>query len=184
MRKTLYRASAMVVIALSMILASPTIENSAKHLSAFEKASEATVEKNNTGSQIVVTIKAQSDNRAERLARFFASQNSPLTPHAADFVRIADEQGFDWKFLPAIAGLESTYGQAVPANSYNPYGWNNGKMHFTGWVHATEMVAVGIRQRYVPAGVVTPAKVGPRYAATPTWAARVTKNMQKIAQVN
>ncbi len=182
MLKTLFRAAALAIIPLSMILASPTIENKSRYLEAYERKVEIPVEQN--ANKIVVTIKAQTDNRADRLQRFLVSQKSPLAPYAVEFVKIADKNGLDWKFLPSIAGVESTFGLAVPAGSYNPYGWNNGKTRFSGWVNATEIVATGIRTGYAPTGVVTPQRIGSRYAAAKTWAVRVVKNMQKIAQFN
>ena len=34
--------------------------------------------------------------------------------------------GLDYRLVPAISGVESTFGKHIPDNSYNAYGWANG----------------------------------------------------------
>ena len=106
-----------------------------------------------------------------------------MTEDAEKLVAIADKYNLNWKLLPAIAGVESQYGQVIPLGSYNPYGWNNGATYFKDWSQATEVVASGIRTRYLPSGEVTPYKIGPTYAANPAWANHVANYMRQIDQI-
>lgn len=179
MLKFLNRTSAMIVISLLILLISPTISKS--NTSAEPPISKPAVAvKLKPENIMVVSIVAQKDNRAEKLANFFAAKNSPFTPYAADFVSIADEYNLDYTLLPAITGVESNYGLQVPAFSYNPYGWNNGLYRFSSWNDATNQVAQGIRTRYINTGLVSPYSIGPRYAQCPNWASRVARNQAEI----
>src|SRR3989344_9215484 len=68
-------------------------------------------------------VDAAPDNRVKILEEFLKQYNSPLVPHAVDFVKYADEYDLDWKLVASISGLESTFGKAIPYNSYNGWGW-------------------------------------------------------------
>lgn len=174
----LFRTSAIVAIAVSILASSPTISNS--HQSAdLAKAlpiESSQVQKN----AIVVSIVAKKDDRAAKLERYFQAKGSPFVGQSEGFIAIADKYDIDWTLLPAIAYLESQLGKQVPAFSYNPYGWNNGRMKFKSWIEATETVAQGIRTRYAPTGDVTAYRIGKMYAESPTWAVRVTKYQAEI----
>ena len=176
MLKTLARISVMVA-GLCALVASPTIAKSNNKAAATAVAQETITPTVNT---IVVSVVAKTDDRAEKLANYFASKNSPFVPYAKDFVAIADKYDIDWTLLPSITGVESSFGIAVPAFSYNPYGWNNGKTYFPSWVAATETVASGLRTRYAPTGVITPWRIGPMYAESTTWAVRVARFQSEL----
>lgn len=170
----------MVTIVILMLVASPTITNRTSGQVANTTAVptyQPLISKQNT---VVVTIVAGKDDRPERLERFLVSRGSPMAPDAKSLVAIADKYDLDWTFLPAIAGLESQYGKYVPSGSFNPYGWNNGKMGFNSWVEASETVASGIRTRYITEGTVTAWEIGGRYAESKTWAVRVVRNQELI----
>src|SRR3989344_2277098 len=51
------------------------------------------------------------DTRTRAVRNVFEKYNSPLIDQAALYVKYADEFGVDWKLLPSIAGLESTFGR-------------------------------------------------------------------------
>src|SRR5579864_6730558 len=55
------------------------------------------------------------DNRVEILQKFLEQYNSPLASNAETFVKEADKNKIDWKLLPSIAGVESTFAHAEPA---------------------------------------------------------------------
>lgn len=182
MLKAIRRVSAIVLIAIFALLTSPTISRQNDPLEAYELKASNFVGQNKNNTSIVATIKASRDTRAERLARFLQAQGSPIAPYSTDLVKIADAYNLDWRFLPAIAGVESTFGQAVPGHSYNPYGWNNGHTYFKDWVAASDYVAKEITIRWGAGEAATPWKVGPGYAASPTWASRVNFYMKVIGQ--
>jgi len=85
------------------------------------------------------------DPRVEKLEAFFAAYNSPLRGHAVAFVETADRNDLDWRLLPAIAGVESTFGKNVPNYApFNPFGWRCNHIQpcwrFTGYDEAVRTV--------------------------------------------
>lgn len=178
MLKVIFRATALALFAAFVVLASPTTEKAAEPIEVLKpQAAEL------SPTQVVVTIKAEEDNRGQILAKFFLSQGSPLAPHAEEFVAIADKYEIDWRFLPAVAGVESTYAQRLLPGSHNPYGWGAGRIYFKDYPTATETVARELRTRWGRDGrSITPANVGPTYAGNPQWAAKVTKYMTQIGR--
>lgn len=122
------------------------------------------------------------DFRIEKLRQFLAAYNSPLESFAADFVRIADKYDLDWKLIPAITGVESTFGKAIPFGSYNAYGWANGAYYFKSWEDSIEIVAKTLRGNYFNRGWDTVEKIAPIYAPpSTTWAWKVRFFMEKMA---
>lgn len=179
----------MAMLVTSALLASPTVTNppagragSPKNLAAYkERASVTSGENGQSKNSLITKINAKSDNRAARLEKFLRSQGSPMAPAAQDLVKIADQYGLDYKLLPAIAGVESTYGLTIPTGSYNPYGWSNGNFYFGSWVAASSYVSSQINQRWGYMGKITPWKIGPYYAANPTWPSHVQRYMTLIS---
>lgn len=121
------------------------------------------------------------DPNIERLRRFLASYDSPLANYAPVFVEKASRYNLDWKLIPAITGVESTFGKAIPFNSYNAYGWANGEYSFKSWGESIEVVAKTLRENYVNRGADTVEKIAPIYAPpSQTWAGKVLYFMDKI----
>ena len=174
------RASVLVVVVISSLLTSPTIIKTEQDPQAYESQALDNLGKNQTQAT-VVTIKANKDDRERRLRNYLSSKGSPLAPYSKDFINTADKYGLDWRLMPAIAGVESTYGLFVPSGSYNPYGWNNGNFNFNSWAASTDYVAGQIKNRWGYLGNITPWKIGPSYAASPTWASKVTYYMSDIS---
>lgn len=168
----------MVIASVSMLIASPTILNPTAGRETTTSPAYKPLGQNK--NEVAVSIVAKKDDRAEKLKKFLLSKASPMAKDAKALVAIADKYKLDWTFLPAIAGLESQYGKFIPAGSYNPYGWNNGRMGFKNWVDASKQVAQGIRSRYQTNGAVTAYGIGSRYAESATWAVRVVYNQKLI----
>lgn len=123
----------------------------------------------------------RSDKRIRQLTHFFRSHNSPLEGYAADFVTLADKYEIDWKLVPAITGVESTFGKFIPQNSYNAYGWANGNFYFESWPHSIEIVNKTLKEKYIDKGASTVEKIAPIYAPpSKTWAGKVRYFMDKI----
>lgn len=180
MLKHIIRVSALTIAVIAVLLVNPTTSN----YSQTNSQSEAKLPKLETSMvAFEAKIKSKTDDRAKILKKFLKSRNSPMTNDADKLVKIADKYNLNWKLLPAIAGVESSYGQMIPQGSYNPYGWNNGGAYFKDWSQASEIVASGIRTRYLPTGEVTPYKIGPSYAANPNWANHVANYMRQIDQI-
>ncbi|MBN1169298.1 glucosaminidase domain-containing protein [Candidatus Woesebacteria bacterium] len=120
------------------------------------------------------------DPRIVILKNFLTSHNSPLSDHAVDFVSIADTYGLDWRFVPAITGVESTFGKRIPYNSYNAYGWNSGDYYFDSWEHSIEHVSKFLKENYIDDGLTSIDQIARRYAASPDWAWKVKYFQEKI----
>ncbi len=120
------------------------------------------------------------DMRVKALENVFSKYNSPLAPVASSYVGLADKNGVDWRLLPAISGLESSFGQRLMPNSYNAYGWGGGHIYFDSWEHGIDKITKSLKDRYYARGADTVYEIGPIYAESPTWAARVTKFVDEI----
>jgi hypothetical protein len=121
------------------------------------------------------------DPRAETLEKFLKKHNSPLVPYSKDFVYWADYYEIDWRLVPAITGVESTFGKRIPKNSYNAYGWNNGDYKFSSWPASIEHVSKTLREKYINKNADSIDKIARRYAPpSKTWAGNVKFFMNKI----
>ena len=132
-------------------------------------------------SAVLKSTDIQADIRVEKLQAFLANYNSPLTPYAQEFIAMADKYQIDWKLVPAITGVESTFGKQIPYNSYNAYGWANGNYAFKSWEESIVVVTKTLKEKYYNRGLNTPAKIAPVYAPpSKTWGGKVSFFMQKI----
>lgn len=126
-------------------------------------------------------IIVKEDCRKQKLEAFLASYNSPLAGFAQELIDTADKYGLDWRLIPAITGVESTFGRQIPYNSYNAYGWANGAYKFTSWEQSIGIVAKTLKEKYFDRGLDTTAKIGRVYAPpSKTWANKVNYFMEKI----
>ena len=124
---------------------------------------------------------ANSDYRVKVLKAYLSKHNSPLADYAGYFVETADKYNIDWRLVPAISGVESTFGKRIPANSFNAYGWANGAYKFKSWEDSIEIVSKTLREKYIDRGAPSIAKIARRYAPpSSTWAGKVKFFMRKI----
>lgn len=117
----------------------------------------------------------QLDPRALILRDYFAQYNSPLQYHAQDFVDAADTYNVDWKLVPAIAGVESTFGENIPGG-YNGWGWGvygDQALYFSSWRDAIFTVTKGLKQDYIDKGLTNPYSMNYVYASSPEWGSHV-----------
>lgn len=128
----------------------------------------------------------QTDVRFQRLQLFLESHKSPLAPYAKLFVETADKYQLPfWQLVPAITGVESTFGKHIPLNSYNAYGWANGVYSFSSWEESIEVVTAALKQKYIDRGATTIVKIGAIYAPpSRTWAGKVNYFIQQIDNVS
>lgn len=127
----------------------------------------------------VVGMKIESktlDRRAEVLKAYLSKYNSPLEYHVQDFIEAADIYNLDWKLVPAISGVESTFGKAIPGG-YNAWGWGvygNQAIYFKSWRQGIFTVSQGLRQNYLNRGLTTPYAMNRLYATSPSWGWKVS----------
>ncbi len=126
----------------------------------------------------------KEDVRAKILTQYLKQYDSPLTPSAETFVKVADKYQLDWKLLVAISAIESTYGQQIPTNSYNAWGWGiygDNVIRFSSFDEGIEVVSKGLREQYINSWKVEDVySIGRIYSASPTWAQRVEGTINKI----
>jgi len=131
-------------------------------------------------SQILIEKDYALDTRTKAVRNIFKKYNSHLSDQAAIFVKYADEFGVDWRLLPAISGLESTFGKFLMPGSYNAYGWGGGRIYFESWEEGIKTINKALREKYMDRGATDVWSIGRIYAESPTWAVRVNSFMQEI----
>lgn len=128
----------------------------------------------------------KQDNRTEILRAYLAQYNSPLADHADTFIKEADANNLDWRMVAAISGVESGFGEAIPAYSYNAWGfgvYGTNVRRFASWDDGITVVTTSLRQEYMNnRGATNVYQIGATYAASPTWASRVQGYMDAIDQ--
>ncbi|MBI2021746.1 glucosaminidase domain-containing protein [Candidatus Daviesbacteria bacterium] len=137
-----------------------------------------------------ISIEAKEpDKRALILKDYLDRYTSPLSNHAQDFIEAADEFGLDWKLVPAIAGVESTFGKNIPggyeqsSTSYNGWGWGvygDQAIYFNSWKDAIWTVSKGLKENYIDKGMKEPLAMNRVYAQSQSWGWKVNKFMADI----
>ena len=121
------------------------------------------------------------DFRVENLRKFLEKYNSPLAIYAQEFVAYADINGLDYRLVPSITGVESTFGKHIPFESFNAYGWANGEYSFVSWEDSIAHVSGVLKTSYIDKGAPTVAKIARRYAPpSTTWGRNVNFFIAKI----
>lgn len=122
------------------------------------------------------------DNKATVLAAYLAKYDSPLQYHAQDFIDAAEAYQLDWKMVPAIAGVESTFGKEIPGG-FNAWGWGvygTQAIYFNSWREGIFTIAKGLRENYLNRGLTDPYSINRIYAASPYWGGKVNFFMQDL----
>lgn len=137
---------------------------------------------NDLPAQNEQVISKKLDKQAQILQQYLARFDSPMQNHAQDFIDAARLYNLDWKMLPAIAGVESTFGKQIPGG-YNAYGWGvygTQAIYFDSWTDGIFTVAKGLRENYLNKGLDDPFSINRIYAASPFWGSGVTYFMQEL----
>ncbi len=134
-------------------------------------------------------IEYKEINREESLEALFEKYDSPLKGKSKVFIEVADKYNLDYRLLPAIAGMESTFCKRILPKSYNCWGWGihgNNAIYFNSFEEGIEKVGKGIHDGYTAKGLDTPEKMARVY--TPpnphNWLKGVTKFMNEIENIN
>lgn len=138
----------------------------------------------------IVEVKKE-DTRVTILRAYLDKKNSPLASHAEDFIEAADANGMDWKLVPAISGVESSFGRFIPGGhevaftSYNGWGWGvygTQALKFKSWRDGIFTVTEGLKKNYINKGLTTPMAMNRVYAASPTWGVKVSFFMEDLSK--
>lgn len=130
-----------------------------------------------------MSIEAKTlDPRAVVLRDWLAKYDSPLENNAQDFIDASDQYGVDWKLTPAIAGVESTFGNFTPGG-FNAWGWGvygDQAIYFKNQREAIFEVTKGLKENYINRGLVNPYQINYVYAASPFWGGKVVYFMNNL----
>lgn len=135
-------------------------------------------------TKVVQAQPQKEDNRAKILEAYLKKYNSPLATHAQTFIDEADKNDLDWKWVAAIAGVESYFGQQIPPYSYNAWGYGvygNNVRRFASWDDGIATVSKALREDYIDSwGASNIYQVGSFYAADKAWANKVTRFITEL----
>lgn len=124
------------------------------------------------------------DYRTDALKQYLRKYDFTLANESKTFIDEADANDIDWKLLASIAGVESTFGQQVPVNCNNAWGFGIYANHtkcFPSYNEAIKTISKAIRKQYIDTwGDNDIYAIGHDYAASPTWAYKVNYFMNGI----
>ena len=136
-------------------------------------------------SAVLIKHSSNMDRRVIVLENYLVNHDSPLSPYAQDFIEAADYYGIDWRLIPAITGIESSFGKHMPYNSYNAYGWNGGDYQFKSWNDSIWHVAEVLKTKYFDRGAKSIPQIARIYAPPSTiWAGAVIHFTTEIEQAS
>lgn len=126
-----------------------------------------------------------ADGRAANLKRVLKKYNSPLYDSAEYMVTKADEYGFHYGLLFAIAMQESQGCKVIPPGSHNCWGYGiygDTVTTFTSYNEAIDTVSAGIYKNYIQKGLTTPEDIMKRYTPNSdgSWAYAVNFFFDKL----
>ena len=156
----------------------------------FLMRAPTTMAENQAGSSAQLSLATKIDrkeleslnleNKKLAIKLVLGRYGSPMLGAEDSFVDACKKYNLDCYLLPAIAGLESTFGRFIWPNSYNPFGWARGYMMFDNWSESIDTVASGLRNNYINRGALSVYEIGPIYSESPTWAVRVSFLMKEF----
>lgn len=116
------------------------------------------------------------------IKRVLDKWDSPLIGSLDSFMNTCIKYNFDCYLLPAISGVESSFGKFTYRNSNNPFGWGRGLISFTDWSDSIDTVGKGIRENYINKGADNIDKIGRIYCEGDTWSDKVKFFINQFSQ--
>jgi hypothetical protein len=112
-------------------------------------------------------------------------KKTPLEQYSSYIVEVSDKYNIDYRLIPSIAMKESGGGRAAPENSFNAWGFENGRTRWGSWEEAIDNVGKTLKTRYVDKGLTTPEQIMPIYAPPAMengggWAVAVNNYFQRM----
>lgn len=111
---------------------------------------------------------------------YLDKRQAPLADSVDSFITACQEYELDCYLLPAIAGVESSFGVYMAKDTYNPFGWGRGEIPFDSFDAAILTVGKGLRENYIDKGATTVEAIGSIYCEGNTWAGKVNYFMKQI----
>lgn len=109
-----------------------------------------------------------------------SKRQAPLEVSVDAFIQACQEYELDCYLLPAIAGVESSFGQYIAPGSNNPFGWGRGLIPFESFDEAIMTVGKGLRENYINKGATTVEEIGSIYCEGNTWSGKVNYFMRQL----
>lgn len=136
----------------------------------------------------IQTIVESQDARVSIVANFLERYKADLKPYdhfAYVFVSLADENGFDFRLLPAIAMQESNLCKVIPPGSYNCLGFGiheRGTLEFESFEANFTRAARELKANYIDIGLTTPEQIMTKYtpSSNGSWADSVNQWMAEM----
>lgn len=103
----------------------------------------------------IKTAIGASDARTEILRQYLEKYGSPLEAESELLVKVADENGFDFRWMVAIAQQESNLCKRIPENSYNCWGWGiygDKVTRFDSYADAIRRIGPQFKQKFLHTG--------------------------------
>lgn len=142
------------------------------------KAAEAQEVKDSSAKLSGISTSEASEKyhlvRRKAMMSVLEKRNSQLVHHVDTFLRASYEYDIDPYLLVSIAGLESSFAKRMIHGTYNAYGWGSGHITFKSWEDGIVTISKALREKYIARGATSVHAIGRIYAASPTWANRVT----------
>ncbi len=115
-------------------------------ISAITDTTTFSANKVEVGSPVITTQEDQIlKKKAEAIDALLASYDSPLEGYGEKFVVEAEKNDIDWRLLPAIAGVESTFGRHACKKATNSFlGYGSCKINFKSADDAIEKVSASL----------------------------------------
>lgn len=136
---------------------------------------------NYTKSNIVTLNKSQDMFLKRRAIKSYLSKReAPLALETDAFIQACTQYDLDCYLLPAISGVESSFGLYISPGSNNPFGWGRGLIPFTSFSQSIMTVGKGLRENYINKGATTVPEIGRIYCEGDTWSGKVMFFMNQL----
>lgn len=161
-----------IILSLALFLFSRTAQSSEKV--AEESASLVKKERFEFSHSSLLNQPPRYLVKERVIKKVLKKYHSPLASYSGTFIDACLKHDLDCYLLPAISGLESSFGIYIYPDSYNPFGWGGGYIKFENWEEGIETVARALRENYLDQGVENLYQIGRIYAPpSQSWANRV-----------
>lgn len=114
------------------------------------------------------------------IKNYILKYNAPLAEETDAFIKACTQYDLDCYLLPAISGIESSFGKYLRPGTFNPFGWGRGDIPFASFSDAIMTVGKGLRENYINKGATSVEQIGRIYCEGDTWAGKVTYFMNQL----
>lgn len=127
------------------------------------------------------------DARPLLLETYLKKYGSPLVPYAEQIFRLSVKNGYDYRWIVAIAQQESNLCKKIPKDSHNCWGYgihSRGTMMFDSYDEALASYSDYLKREYFDKGLVTSEQIMRKYApfSEGSWAFGVNQFMREIEE--